>query len=99
MQKEFSISQAKNNFSAMIHDAEDGSPVTLTRRGKPVAVLLSIREYERLNQKESAPSEVQAEAPGHAPDNQGVGISDSDSKGLGVSFPGPGPEDKNKDVL
>ncbi len=51
MQRDFSISQTKRNFSSIVHEVEEGSSVRLTRRGKPVAVLLSIHEYERLNQE------------------------------------------------
>ena len=49
MQKQFSIAEAKNRLPSIIHYIEKGSYVELTRRGKPVAVLLSIREYERLS--------------------------------------------------
>ena len=49
MQKQFSIAEAKNRLPSIIHYIEKGPYVELTRRGKPVAVLLSIREYERLS--------------------------------------------------
>ena len=48
MEKQFTIAEAKNNLPAIIHSVEDGPSVKLTRHGKPVAVLLSIREYEQL---------------------------------------------------
>ena len=48
MQKQFSIAEAKNKLPSIIHDVEKGNAVELTRRGKPVAALLSIRKYERL---------------------------------------------------
>ncbi len=51
MQNEFSIAEAKNKLPAIIHRVEKGPEVRLTRRGKPVAVLLSIKEYERLNDR------------------------------------------------
>ena len=51
MQDEFSIAEAKNRLPSIIHSVEKGPFVKLTRRGTPVAVLLSIKEYERLNQK------------------------------------------------
>jgi antitoxin Phd len=51
VQKQFSIAEAKNKLPAIIHDIENGSHAELTRRGKPVAVLLSIQEYERLSRK------------------------------------------------
>lgn len=43
-----SIAEARNNLARLVHVAEDGEPVRLTRRGKPVAVILSVAEYERL---------------------------------------------------
>lgn len=44
----YSIAEARNNLARLVHVAEDGEPVRLTRRGRPVAVLLSLGEYERL---------------------------------------------------
>ena len=44
MQKQFSIAEAKNRLPTIVHSVENGPPVELTRRGKPVAVLLSIQE-------------------------------------------------------
>lgn len=51
MQKEFSIAEAKERLPSLIHGVEAGSPVTLTRHGKPVAVLLSLQHFERLQKK------------------------------------------------
>ncbi len=48
MEKSYTIAEAKSNLPAIIHTVEDGPSVKLTRHGKPVAVLLSIREYEQL---------------------------------------------------
>lgn len=51
MQKQFSIAEAKNRLPTIIHYVEKGPSVELTRRGKPVAVLLSVQEYERLSRE------------------------------------------------
>ena len=51
MENQFTISEAKNKLPAIIHAVEKGPSVKLTRRGRPVAVLLSIREYEALSRK------------------------------------------------
>jgi len=48
MDKQFSISDAKNRLPALVHDIEHGPAVQLTRHGKPVAVLLSISQYKKL---------------------------------------------------
>ena len=46
--REVPITEAKNALSALVHQAEAGTPTRLTRRGKPVAVLLSEEAYHRL---------------------------------------------------
>ena len=53
MQDQFSIAEAKNRLPSIIHDVEKGPTIKLTRRGKPVAVLLSVQEYERLSSQYS----------------------------------------------
>ena len=81
MQNEFSISEAKNRLPTIIHYVEKGPYIKLTRRGKPVAVLLSIQAYERLSRKYtgfwSAVSEFRRKF-----DDEEIEISDGDFKGL-----------------
>ncbi len=48
MSKRYSIAEARHNLAAIIHELERKTAVELTRRGEPVAVLLSFREYRRL---------------------------------------------------
>ena len=48
MTRSYSIAEARDHFAAIVRDAERDSAVELTRRGEPVAVLLSIEEYRRL---------------------------------------------------
>ncbi len=48
MSRSYSIAEARDNFAAIVRDVERDSAIELTRRGKPVAVLLSIEEYRRL---------------------------------------------------
>ena len=44
-----SIAEARNQFAALIRNAEENhQPVQVTRRGQPVAVILSAKEYARL---------------------------------------------------
>ena len=40
------IYEARNHFSSLVHLAEQGEPVELTRHDKPVAVIISYEEYE-----------------------------------------------------
>jgi antitoxin Phd len=49
--KRYSIAEARNNFTSLVHAAEAGAAVELTRRGKPIAVLLALEEYERLSER------------------------------------------------
>jgi prevent-host-death family protein len=53
MHDEISIAEAKNKLPSIIHRVEKGPYIKLTRRGKPVAILLSIKEYEWLSQKKT----------------------------------------------
>ena len=45
---ETSVADAKNNLPKLLHRVEQGAAVHITRRGKPVAVLVSEAEYARL---------------------------------------------------
>jgi prevent-host-death family protein len=49
--KRYSIAEARDNFTSLVHEAETGTTVELTRRGKPVAMLVARDEYERLTQE------------------------------------------------
>jgi prevent-host-death family protein len=53
MEERYSIANAKNKLPSLIHSVEAGRPVKLTRHGKPVAVLLSIKDYERMNREKT----------------------------------------------
>lgn len=48
MAKSYSIAEARHNLAAVVHELELEPSIQLTRRGQPVAVLLSVEEYERL---------------------------------------------------
>ena len=48
MPRSYSIAEARNELPGLIHDVERRGPVKITRRGKPVAVLLSAEEYDRI---------------------------------------------------
>jgi len=51
MENQYTISEAKNRLPAIVHSVEKGPSVKLTRHGRPVAILLSIKEYEMLCHK------------------------------------------------
>ena len=45
---DYSIAQAKSRFAQLVQEAQAGYAVRITRRGRPVAVLLSEAEFGRL---------------------------------------------------
>lgn len=49
MKTKYSIAQARNQFSTLIRELQTKyGKVQVTNRGEPVAVILSVDEYERL---------------------------------------------------
>jgi prevent-host-death family protein len=48
MARRYSIAEARGSLPGLVREAEEGHAVEITRRGKPVAVVLSVGEYERL---------------------------------------------------
>jgi prevent-host-death family protein len=48
MLRRYSVSRARTNLPAIVDQAEAGKQIELTRRGRPVAVVVSLREFERL---------------------------------------------------
>ncbi|MEL7476758.1 MAG: type II toxin-antitoxin system Phd/YefM family antitoxin [Cyanobacteria bacterium J06555_12] len=53
MSAEYSIAQARDRFTQLVQQAETGETVQITRRGKPVAVILSQDDYQRLKSKQT----------------------------------------------
>lgn len=49
MTKRYSIAEARQNLAAVVHELDRRARIELTRRGKPVAVILSMREFERVS--------------------------------------------------
>ena len=50
----WSLQDAKNGFSAVVAAAIKGAPQTVTKRGIPAVVVLSVAEYQRLTEREAA---------------------------------------------
>lgn len=48
MSQKYSLAEARARLPTIVDEAEAGQAVELTRRGKPVAVVVSHREFERL---------------------------------------------------
>ena len=51
MSQRYSIAEARSRLPMIVDQAEAGVEIELTRRGQPVAVLVSHREFERLRGK------------------------------------------------
>ena len=49
--RRYSIAEARSRLPAIVDQAEAGAEVELTRRGQPVAVVVSRQEFERLRGK------------------------------------------------
>jgi prevent-host-death family protein len=58
MTKRYSIAEARDNFSSVVHEAEEGTRVELTRQGKPVAVLIGTEELEQMAKEAPSFKEV-----------------------------------------
>ena len=48
MMPRYSIAEACNHFAEIVHDLKHVSRVEVTRRGRPVAILISVEEFEML---------------------------------------------------
>ena len=48
MAKRYSVAEARTSLAAIVDEAEAGRNVELTRRGRAVAVVISLREFDRL---------------------------------------------------
>ncbi|MBL8271225.1 type II toxin-antitoxin system Phd/YefM family antitoxin [Steroidobacter sp.] len=54
MAQSYAIAEARANLPTLIDEVEAGAAVELTRRGKVVAVMISVTEYQRLQGKRSS---------------------------------------------
>jgi antitoxin Phd len=48
MPRKYSIAEARQQFAAIVHELDQAPLIELTRRGQPVAVLLSLEAYQQL---------------------------------------------------
>lgn len=87
MPHHYSIADAKDHLPQAIRTAEAGEPVTFTRRGKPVAVLLSIARYHELQATRLDFWEVSRDIRRLAA-SEGVAFDDDDFAGLRDTTPG-----------
>jgi prevent-host-death family protein len=48
MAKKYSIAEARDNLAAIVHELENDKAIEITRRGLPVAVMISKEKYDRM---------------------------------------------------
>jgi prevent-host-death family protein len=53
--REWQVQEAKSRLSELIGEAERGGPQAITRHGRPVAVLLSQADFDRLTRLNREP--------------------------------------------
>ena len=58
MLNQWQLQEAKNKFSQVVKQAQQGKPQYITVHGKPTAVVVSIEEYQKSNQPQTSLSEV-----------------------------------------
>ncbi len=51
MRKIYSVAEARQSLAALIHEAERGVTVAVTRRGRPVAVVVSAARWNQVTGK------------------------------------------------
>ena len=86
-EKTYSVAEARQNFARLIRSAERGRAIEITRRGEPVAVLLSAAEYLALTGER--PFFVEALAVVRKRLGvDGLGIGDEEFEGLRDESPG-----------
>jgi len=82
----YSVAEAKDQLPRLVHEAEAGAVVEITRRGRAVAVLLSTDAYERLTTRPGSLwlgiRELQAE--------YGPALAEGDDPFADVRDPSPG---------
>ena len=59
------IQKAKNHFSDLVRNAQEKGPQTITKHGKPEAVLLSMKDYCNLMKKQESLTEFFRRSPLH----------------------------------
>jgi prevent-host-death family protein len=58
MDRTYSIAEARNDLSNVVREAEAGRPVTLARRGRAVAVVVSASDYSRMAHRRQSVADV-----------------------------------------
>jgi len=59
----WSVAEAKARFSEVIEQARAGSPQTITRNGRPAAIVVSVEEWQRRSERKGTLVEFFANSP------------------------------------
>ena len=86
--RDYSIKEAKDRLPALVRQAEERGVVRLTRRGEPVARIVSEREYARLRGGEKRDLWKAIQAFRRRIDLKALGFTDADFAGLRDRRPG-----------
>jgi prevent-host-death family protein len=86
-EKTYSVAEARQNFARLIRSAERGKAIEITRRGEPVAVLLSAAEYLALT-GERPPFIEALHRVRERLEVENLGIGDDEFEGLRDESPG-----------
>ncbi len=58
MSRTYSLSEARANLSTIVDEVQVGDPIELTRRGEPIAIVVSLRDYRRLSDERPSCSDL-----------------------------------------
>lgn len=86
-EKTCSVAEARRNLARLIRSAERGQAIEITRRGEPVAVLLSAADYVALTGDRPPFLEALARVRERF-EVDGLGIGDAEFEGLRYASPG-----------
>ena len=76
--KTSTIAEAKNNLSSLIHQLEVDEPIHLTRYGKPVAVMMSENQYQKLSSPPKSLNSAILKWRSQLDEESDVGLTDSE---------------------
>jgi prevent-host-death family protein len=82
-----SVAEARQNFARLIKRAEHGNAIEITRRGEPVAVLLSASDYAAMTGERGSFAEAVRKVRDRL-DVEDLGIGDKDFDDLRDESPG-----------
>lgn len=58
MSNQWQLQEAKNKFSQLVKQAQQGKPQYITVHGKPTAVIISVEDYQQFNRPKTSLSEA-----------------------------------------